>query len=449
MTPIRPGLPARRAVGPVVLLLALAAVVAAPAADTSARQQVLELNKVTGADAVNGQYKALVEDPEGTKKLLAAGLELLKDKKEVLSYNAAYILAQAAAELKDVKASEAFFRVCMAQAARLQSTFKLLQSYGGLIDLLHEHKRYAESARVCRELLELNTDDGKPRVVLFAVPTRFGETDFVESDRFDTAGRLRPAVHRLLIEATTRQGKHDQALRLVDNLVKANDHWKQRQLRGWVLEEAGKLDEAAKVYQECLEQVAKDKELDAKEKEAYQERFRRVLSSLYVDLKQIDKATEILEELLKKHPDEPGFYNDLGYIWADNDHKIEEAEKLIRKALDLDRKKREANPKLSPERKKQENGAYLDSLGWVLFKQKKLKEAKEQLLRAVEDKAAQHLEIYDHLGDVHMALGEREAALAAWRKGLELTGETRRDQQRKAEVERKLEKYGKTVAGSR
>ena len=57
-----------------------------------------------------------------------------------------------------------------------------------------------------------------------------------------------------------------------------------------------------------------------------------------------------------------------------------------------------------------DNGAYLDSLAWVLYKKKQYKEAKEILLKAVEDKESQHIEIYDHLGDVYLVLGEREAA---------------------------------------
>src|SRR5262249_57319021 len=116
---------------------------------------------------------------------------------------------------------------------------------------------------------------------------------------------------------------------------------------------------------------------------------------------------------------------------------LDEAEKHIRKALEIDRKKRK-DAKVKPEEDR-DNGAYLDSLGWVLFKQKKFKEAKEILLKAVEDKDSQHIEIYDHLGDVHMALGEREAAQAAWKRGLEVVGTSRREQQRRAEVEKKLQ----------
>jgi tetratricopeptide (TPR) repeat protein len=209
-------------------------------------------------------------------------------------------------------------------------------------------------------------------------------------------------------------------------------------MKGAVLREAGKLAEAAKVYQEVLDQVGKDSDIEPEKRETQQDLYRYLLSNIFVDLKKIDKASEYLQALLEKHPDEPGYNNDLGYIWADHDIKLPEAEKLIRKALELDRKRRKADPELKPEQDI-DNGAYLDSLGWVLFKQKKFKEAKAALLDAVKDKKSQHIEIYDHLGDVHMALGEREAAIAAWKKGIEVVGEGRRDQERRVIVEKKLQ----------
>jgi len=162
-------------------------------------------------------------------------------------------------------------------------------------------------------------------------------------------------------------------------------------------------------------------------------------------MKKVDKATDILQQLVKKKPEHPGYNNDLGYIWADNDINLEEAEKLIRKALDLDaglRAKLRAAERLAPE-DDHENGAYLDSLAWVLFKKKQYKEAKDILLKAVDDKDSQHIEIYDHLGDVYLALGETQKAVEAWRKGLEVVGEGRREAERKSIVEKKIEKNKK------
>ena len=66
----------------------------------------------------------------------------------------------------------------------------------------------------------------------------------------------------------------------------------------------------------------------------------------------------------------------------------------IRKALDEDRKQRKERPELGLEEDK-DNAAYLDSLGWVLFKKKNLKEAKKYLLEAIQDPDGQHVEIID------------------------------------------------------
>jgi tetratricopeptide (TPR) repeat protein len=325
----------------------------------------------------------------------------------------------------------------MHQAAKFESFRKILESYVGLIELLYENQKYEESARICRELLELKIGDGKKRQYLLLVSGRFGEPEFEELDAFDIGKRLRPFVHRLLIQAISKQGKFDQALKLAENLVKAKDHWEQRQLKAWVLREAGRFDDAAKAYEEVIDQVGKDKELESEDRDAYVKRYQYILSNVYVDLNRIDRAADLLKGLLAKEPNDPGYNNDLGYIWADHDMNLAESEKLIRKALELDQQRRKANPKLDP-KDDHDNGAYLDSLGWVLFKQKKYQEAKVVMLKAVEDKGSQHIEIYEHLGDVLQALGERRAAAEAYRKGVEVAGDTRREQQRKVEVEKKL-----------
>jgi tetratricopeptide (TPR) repeat protein len=403
-------------------------------------KEIEQLNKLTGSAPMSGALKALQADAKRTKQLLASALPLTKEP-EKLSFNGAMVLALAAADLKDLKTSETFFRVCIDQAVKLQSANKLLQAYGPLIDSYFDNKQYDQSARLCKEILELKTDDGKEREVLVPFTNRFGEIIFEPFDRFDTAGRLRPGVHRLLIQAITKSGDFKQAIKLVDNLIKAQDHWMQRQLKGWVLREAGQDEEAAKIYEEVIAGVAKDKDLEDREREDYLDRYENTLSNIYVDMKKIDRATDIIRHMMKRRPDDPGLHNDLGYIMADNDMNLDEAETLIRKALDLD-KKRRAKQKLAPEDDR-DNGAYLDSLAWVLFKKKQYKEAKDILLKALEDKNSQHIEIFDHLGDVYLVLGEREKALDAWRRGLEVVGDGRREAERKALVEKKIEKNKK------
>lgn len=427
-----------------VLLTALAGfALSAPArADqASAKQELERLNKITGLEPLQGALKGLLDDPKLAKETIQLALPKAKNKDQKdLSYNAAFALGLAAAEQKDLKTAEAFFRVCMDQAAKLQSVRKLVQAYGTLIELYYNDKKYADSARISRELIDLKTDDGKPRIVYRAFTDERGETDFIEDTSFDSARRIRPLVKQTLVKALAKQGKTEQALKLVEELIKGESDWRDQHLKVWVLREAGQAAKAAELLEDVVTRVQKDADLSADDKEDYTRAFKYELSNLYVEQKKIDKAAEQLEYLVKKYPDEPGFQNDLGYILADNDKRLDEAEKLIRRALELDEARRKKRAGYDP-KADQANGAYLDSLGWVLYKKKDYEGAKKYLQQAVEDKAAQHIEIYDHLGDVLIALGERDAAIRAWQKGLEVVGESRRDQERKAAVERKLAKY--------
>jgi tetratricopeptide (TPR) repeat protein len=187
-----------------------------------------------------------------------------------------------------------------------------------------------------------------------------------------------------------------------------------------------------------LDHINKEKDLTKEERADFSSDVRDSLSRVYTELKKFDKVTEHLEALIAQEPDNPGYKNDLGYIWADHDMNLDKAEKLIRTALELDRKQRhDANPSLKPE-DDHDSGTYLDSLAWVLYKKKKYEEAKKILLDVVKLKEGQNVEIYDHLGEVYQALGDRKEAVAAWKKGIEVAGTTRHEKQKKAEVEKKL-----------
>jgi tetratricopeptide (TPR) repeat protein len=384
--------------------------------DVDWKSKALALNDITGEDTIRGQIMAMLEDNTGSKKMLAAALPLAKEKNPPFNYNAALILARVALQLRDLEASQAFFRLCADQAAKLRSPQKLVQAYSGMmgvIELFYATKKYEESAKLCQEFLEILEKEGITQ-------------------------RLQEDVLRHMIRAVAKQGKADEAAKMMDNLLKkrSND-WRNVELKAWLEREAGRPQEAAKIYEELVDKIDKDKSLEKQEREELVAEIHYILSGVYVDLDNIDKASDHLKTLLAAHPDDPTYNNDLGYIWADHDMNLDEAEKMIRKAIDEDRKKRKKDPELKPDEDK-DNAAYLDSLGWVLFKKKKYQEAKPILLKAIEDKEGQHIEILDHLGDVHMALGEKDEAIAVWKKAIEAAGPNKREQERKAQVEKKL-----------
>jgi len=401
------------AVALVLVALACPAWAAPAPEDDSVKKQALALNDVTGEDAIKGQIRALVKDSAGTKKLLAKAAAMAKEKDQPFGYNALYILARAGQELKDYDAAETFYKLASQQALKLQSGSKVAQTYGGLIDLLFEAKKYAECEKLCKEFLDIGGDDN--------------------------IDKLKFAVFRRIIQVQAKQEKFDDANKLVDGLLKnAPDNWVALELKGWVQKEAGEFEEAVKTYEDVLDKINKDKKLKDDEKDELAADVRYILSNVYLEMKNIDKVTEQLQTLLKKDPANPTYNNDLGYIWADHDRNLDEAEKMIRKAIEEDRKQQKKKDPDLKDSDLKDNGAYLDSLGWVLFKKKKFKEAKEELEKAILDKEGQHTEIYDHLADACMALGEKKEAVEAWKKAVEVAGDTKREQQRKAEIEKKI-----------
>ena len=140
----------------------------------------------------------------------------------------------------------------------------------------------------------------------------------------------------------------------------------------------------------------------------------------YAQAKDVPNAVEQLTLILDESPDDPTAHNDLGYIWADHNQNLEAAEKHIRQALDLDRKQRMASKEpTGPEN--EESAAYIDSLGWVLFRRGKIQEAIVELEKAAAMEGGKDDPVmWDHLGDVYARLNDAGKARNAWRKSIAL-----------------------------
>jgi tetratricopeptide (TPR) repeat protein len=415
-------------IGALAMGLALVVVAARARADEEKnplRAEILKYNQATTEDLQNAKFKALMKDRAKAKKTVAEAAKMIKEageKEQPLNYNATLILGEAAHRLKEYTAAEKLFEQQVEQATKLKSGKKIVDSHVNLISLYMDAKRYNDAIDTCEKFMDL------------------GGPEEVEN--------AQPFILAQLITAKARSGKTDEAMNLAKGMVaKTGGHWFFMQIRGQVEREAGKLDEAIKTYNEVIDKIDSFKEFKGDEKEKRKDGVRYALSGLYVENKEIDKAAKQLETLIKRHPDTATYKNDLGFIWCDNDMKLEESEKLIKEALELDKK---AKLKAKEEGKideVEENAAYLDSLGWVYFKQKKYKEALEPLKKAAADEdEGNHLEIWDHLGDCHIALGQKTEAIAAWEKALKMEDISKRDGERRRKVSEKL-KHAKTSKG--
>lgn len=184
----------------------------------------------------------------------------------------------------------------------------------------------------------------------------------------------------------------------------------------------GKFDDAVKVCEKLLKEY----------KGAKQERdIRYTLSGVYTTAKLHDQAEEQLRLILKFDPNDDTANNDLGYLMADRGKNLEEAERLIRKAIDLDRAQRRVpgEEQKHSSLETQDKAAYIDSLGWVLFKRGKYEEALHHLQRAVRLPHGNDPTLWDHLGDVYDRLGRKQEARSAWLKALRLYEKEKRRMQ--------------------
>ena len=95
-----------------------------------------------------------------------------------------------------------------------------------------------------------------------------------------------------------------------------------------------------------------------------------------------------------------------------------------------------------------ENAAYLDSMGWVLFKLGETKEAIVHLKKASTLERGADPTIWDHLGDCHQKLDEAGKAKKAWTKALNLLkAEPKPDKDLLKQVQEKLGIETKPEAG--
>ncbi|MFH1075078.1 MAG: tetratricopeptide repeat protein, partial [Candidatus Firestonebacteria bacterium] len=152
----------------------------------------------------------------------------------------------------------------------------------------------------------------------------------------------------------------------------------------------------------------------------------RTLYSLGVLLERTaryEEAVYCFKQVIEINPKYADAYNYAGYIYADRNEKLDEAMSLIMKAL-----------KLEPE-----NGAYIDSLGWIYYRLGKFDEAQRELERAALIlKKAGHDDpiVFEHLGDIYLKKNLYAKAEEMYEKSLK--------QLENASVRRKLDELKKT-----
>jgi tetratricopeptide (TPR) repeat protein len=267
------------------------------------------------------------------------------------------------------------------------------------------HKGAADRARL--ELAQLDAEDGRWSDALAQLDSLSGSSD-----------ELRAPATLMRVQALVATGKQEEALALLvpsSGLTAEALAARRAELllgMGRESDAAAELQKVgggaegkartAEVYQRAGQHaraIPLLEDLLAADPAANDVRFR--LGAAYERAGQRDKAVATFRELLKRTPDSPMALNYLGYMWAEKGENLDEALKMVSRALELD----------------PGNAAYLDSLGWVYFQKGQFPQAVEQLSKAARLLPGDGT-VQEHLGDALRAAGKVGEARAAYERAL-------------------------------
>ncbi len=134
----------------------------------------------------------------------------------------------------------------------------------------------------------------------------------------------------------------------------------------------------------------------------HQESLLFTLAAAYERAGDHTHSLERMREVLALNPDNASALNFIGYTLTEQDQDLDEAERLLHRALEL----------------RPETGAFLDSLGWLFFHRHDYGRAVSTLEHAAALEPDEPV-IAEHLGDAYLGVQRRREAAGAYRRALE------------------------------
>lgn len=132
------------------------------------------------------------------------------------------------------------------------------------------------------------------------------------------------------------------------------------------------------------------------------------------DKRYLEGAIAVYESLVAKMPTNTSVLNNLAYMLAQNDQRLADAQQYAEKALAGD----------------PDNAIYLDTYAYILCKNGRHAEAAQAIAGAIQQyemAGTASGDVYEHLGMIKEALGEKENALTAYRRALDVGRKTLSD----------------------
>lgn len=247
----------------------------------------------------------------------------------------------------------------------------------------------------------------------------FGQFDLAEQEfeKLRELGDMRPIAELARIDALTRAERLNDAEKAALSLTAAHPELAQ----GWIalgdlLRQQDKFAQAIPAYDKALELIG-----DGAPEARWFPLYARGIALERAG--QFAKAEADFRAALKIRPDSAQVLNYLGYSLVDRNENLDEALRLIQRAVDL----------------RPDDGYILDSLAWAYYRLGRYDEAVAPMERAVSAMAGDPL-VNDHMGDIYWMVGRQREAEIQWHRALSLKPETEAETLRiRAKLDRGLD----------
>ena len=367
------------------------------------------------ADAEQALRRALVQHPES-----------------LAVYSA---LARGRRQRGDREGEIAIYREVLRFQPRHHATLvALADAYLGL-------ERWDDARRTLEEIERAYPDDLRSIV-------RLGYLDLEQNDYEAAAARFEKAladnpeqheVHYLLGLVQRRAGRLAEAQASFERVPPEHERWSDARLQIAALKERQEDYRGALAEAEAVRARAPSRQLDlyvaslrAKsgdfdgavaflqgllDEQPGDEELLYNLGVVYGEAGQRDEALAYMRRVLAVNPDHPGALNYLGYSLAERGEQLDEAERMITRAIE----------------QRPDDGYITDSLGWVYYMRAKqmLDAGRVEDGRALLERAIRELEraaqltggdpvISEHLGDAYLLLEDRVRALRFYEEAVHL-----------------------------
>ncbi|MFL5321851.1 MAG: tetratricopeptide repeat protein [Myxococcaceae bacterium] len=368
-------------------------------------------------DAERAYSEALQREPEDRELLLAAARLALKQ--------------------NDDPSAKAYFDQLLSQTEEPELWVKVAFSY------LAAH-RVENAAEVLDNARKLNT--GEPRISFYAglvheklhrfAPAADAYGEVPEGSELFHEARL----HRAM--CLSGSGQHQKALELFkQGIAERPDYTLLYPAYARALEQAGNVREAEAVLNrelklhpspELWDAISQTYARQGKVGDAIEllnralkenpkdESLLFTLGTAYERKGDVEKSLQQMRAVLAINPDHAEALNFLGYSLADRNQDIDEAERLVTRALEL----------------KPDEGSFVDSLGWVYYRRGDYGRAVSTLERAVALMPDEPL-VIEHLGDAYRSASRVSDAMKAYKRALDLI-DSGKEQGERAELMKKL-----------